>query len=318
MKNINVLRWIFATILLASLGLFLLCWPEGKINVKPGLNSGRWVLKSATKATGQTEKKVVSWNGKDSLILTTDTSNAGSAKTTGKYWLIRYQDDKHGIVRDGADSRRFLTYGLLILPVLCSLAGLFFLKENQLMDLDPVTASSNLHQPRATQDVHAEKESDQPTGSEILENTVSGLEDNSGQIETRRAMQEYLAHFYQCYQNFYGDIQKMPADPSREQRQQIKRGLVEMGLHTLSFARAARLNKLHRKNDEPNIRLIVDHLSLRQLEKQTYRMYTDDPYQTEKRYHILRKVFQEMDLDHLNVLVETVYIGTEFIKLNDL
>jgi hypothetical protein len=28
----------------------------------------------------------------------------------------------------------------------------------------------------------------------------------------------------------------------------------------------------------------------------------------------LRKIFQEMDLDHLNVLTENVYISPEFLK----
>ena len=132
--------------------------------------------------------------------------------------------------------------------------------------------------------------------------------------ETLKAMESYLHHFYMCYKNFYGDIQKIPVAADEYQARNIRRQLVEMGLHALSFARAAKLKKLHRRNDEPNITLVNEHLQVDQLEPGSFRMYNEDPYQTEKRYHILRKIFQEMDLDHLNVLVEKVYISPEFLK----
>lgn len=132
--------------------------------------------------------------------------------------------------------------------------------------------------------------------------------------ETVSDMEIYLHNFYNKYKNFYGDIQKIPVQPEDWQKHEIKRQLIEMGLHALSFARVCKLKKLHRIDDEPNVRLIIEDLTISELEHSSYRNYTDDPYKTEKRYHILRKIFQEMNLEHLDAIVETVYISPEFLK----
>lgn len=129
-------------------------------------------------------------------------------------------------------------------------------------------------------------------------------------------VEKFLEGLYQKYKNFYGDIEGMAIDPKREESRLVKRRLVEMGLLSLSLARAWKLGKLNRPNDEPNIKIITNRYSIAELERRDYRLYSTDPYETEKRYHILRKVFQDLDLDQLDVCVENTYIDPEHLKKN--
>ena len=205
------------------------------------------------------------------------------------------------------------------------LAGISFLAVIGFLivkDENKIRHEADLHEelpdPPNTKDIFADTQLIS-NSADLVEKTESAIQqlpvpEKMNDRETVEAIENYLKHFYDRYKGFYGEVQLIPVEASDIQAQNIRRQLVEMGIHALSFARAAKLSKLTRPNDEPNIRLILEQIDVGELPKSTYRMYTDDPYKTEKRYHILRRIFQEMDLDHLNVLIETVCISPEFLK----
>jgi len=209
-----------------------------------------------------------------------------------------------------------LVQGLLLGIFLLSVTGLIFLKTstgnvNEMIDLeDGFSESEALILSNADRENKIIFKSGRLKVKDNQELNHQSLTDE----QTVSDMEIYLHNFYNRYKNFYGDIQKIPVQAEDWQKHEIKRKLIEMGLHALSFARVCKLKKLHRIHDEPNVRLIIENITISELDPSSYRNYTDDPYKTEKRYHILRKIFQEMNLEHLDAIVETVYISPEFLK----
>lgn len=132
---------------------------------------------------------------------------------------------------------------------------------------------------------------------------------------TSETLHRYMTQFLARYDGFYRYIQEIPVRPDAAQKQQIRRNLVEMGLHAHSLARAYKFDPtLQSLADEPNVTLILNGETVPSLPPSAYRTFTDDPQLFDPRYQFLREVLREMDLGQLdNVLAQKVYIAPTYL-----
>jgi hypothetical protein len=123
-------------------------------------------------------------------------------------------------------------------------------------------------------------------------------------------LHQYLTRFVARYGGLYQFLQEIPVQPDEAQKQQVRRWLVEMGLHAHSLARAYKLDPtLNALTEEPNILLILNDQTVKWLPETSYRTFVDDPNVFDRRYQFIHQVLRDMDLGELeNALAQKIYI----------
>lgn len=127
---------------------------------------------------------------------------------------------------------------------------------------------------------------------------------------------QYLTNFYARYGDFYKVIQDIPIEPDEQDKRQIKRRLVEMGLHAHSLARAYKHNPaLDRPADEPNLLLILENKQVGDLPAQAYKTFESGPYKSANNFQFLQQVLLSLDLGELEgALMQTIYLAPRYLK----
>jgi hypothetical protein len=125
--------------------------------------------------------------------------------------------------------------------------------------------------------------------------------------------QLYMDKFYEQYHDFYDNIQKLPNQPTEADKQQIKRKIVEMGLHAHTWMMVYKLQKMDRLQGEPNVALMMNDGKIEMVDKHIYNNFTTDPYNTPQRIRFLKKIIEEIDIgDSLNAFLNNVYVSKEY------
>lgn len=128
-------------------------------------------------------------------------------------------------------------------------------------------------------------------------------------------IQHYMDKFHEQYHDFYDEVQKLHNQPTKIQKQQIKRKMVEMALHVYTLMMVYKLQKIGRMQEEPNIALILNNGEVEQINKANYREFNTDPYNMPQRIRFLKKIIDEIDIgDNLNVFLNDVYVPKEYWK----
>jgi hypothetical protein len=143
--------------------------------------------------------------------------------------------------------------------------------------------------------------------------------DNDEVLQIQRLKSEkaqtqlYMDKFYEQYHDFYDNIQKLPNQPTEADKQQIKRKIVEMGLHAHTWMMVYKLQKMDRLQGEPNVALMMNDGKIEMVDKHIYTDFTTDPYNTPQRIRFLKKIIEEIDIgDNLNAFLNNVYVSKEY------
>jgi hypothetical protein len=128
-------------------------------------------------------------------------------------------------------------------------------------------------------------------------------------------LDQYLIQFRARYGEFYRFLQDIPIQPDEAQKQQIRRWLVEMGLHAHSLARAHKFDPtLNSVAEEPNVTLVLTDQQIETLPPSAYRTFSDDPHVFDRRYQFLRQVLQDMNLGTLDgALAQKMYYTPTYL-----
>lgn len=188
---------------------------------------------------------------------------------------------------------------LPIILLLIGISGMIFTKR--------ISNQEAFEEEKVVDDVEEEK----PTLAlpEELKHTHKAISENEKLVE------KYFENFSKRYGDFFDMIETLPEYPTDEAtKQQIKQQLVEMGLHAHSFARAYTFDRLNRPEKEPNLLLIQENKMVNELKPTDYKVFTKNPYETNKRYRFLRAILVEMNIGSLEgALLHDTYLPKEFL-----
>ena len=194
------------------------------------------------------------------------------------------------------------TYKWLLpsLLFLCSLLGILLVKRLK-----------NLENTKIEEVISERMEEEQTTKSTTDEELII----EPTQLEKEELVNQYINNFITRYGDFYQKIEELSEFPKDEvSKQKIKQQLIEMGLHAHSFARAYSLNRLNRPQKEPNIMLIQENFTIKDLSENDYKVYSENPYETNKRYRFLRAILVEMNIGLLDgALLHDTYLPEKFL-----